>query len=753
MQLHYTNIRTLTDSEELVFYISNADQVVMFGQSQDLGVCSINLETGDKCNKVINKSLGKFCEVHSLEKPNFSTNETNATDYTFLQSPTSAPIYHPITTCQPGTSIEVLGKEKSLQLKTSSKSDNCDTVVPNKNKINCINKCASKEFINFNSSLTELNKCKKDINKMSCIQNEIYSDNENYTRKKKNVSENETSVTNGNLRLLEYDSNKKIVKSSKKNHLQNKKCLKAKMNLREMSHGKRDSTSKMKNCILHTPRSRLLPYDKSNSLYFERSEKRKTHTINENTVNDSILVDGVVKYQNDKEEGHSVNVKTSEALELNENIEKRATDLFNKIITDTYDSISNVLKNCGMKCTFIIDETGLKIKNNDDTLEFEGTCDPHFSTKPLTESLTNEENMDNRISSHAFLRKLLNYFVTNCNSSTLAEETKVVFQIVQILDTLSEFLNKTGSNKCNSSCSNIISDKSSSEKSGLQIEQLPQSSAGVQESDILKLIPQSNSQIFAEINAENLRTKENIPECGTEQEENIPECGTEQEENIPECGTEQEENIPECGTEQEENIPECGTEQEENIPECGTEQEENIPECGTEQEENIPECGTEQEVHPNNNSCRNNNRKKSIAEVCGDEINNSMQQDAKTEIKMNKSSENDKSQKYTYEVDNFMDKYFPKISTREIIPLRILKAHMIPCMVVKCLKCRYLWFSSFDLCKLRGHKIQLVKGKKYFFKCRVCKNRTVSPQVKPLGSCMRCGNSEWENATVAQFRR
>ncbi|XP_075218983.1 protein MCM10 homolog [Lycorma delicatula] len=176
----------------------------------------------------------------------------------------------------------------------------------------------------------------------------------------------------------------------------------------------------------------------------------------------------------------------------------------------------------------------------------------------------------------------------------------------------------------------------------------------------------------------------------------------------------------------------------------------------------VKKFGPIQKVDPNNTKRTNTKtgKKRSISELNKlvedkkDNTENEEQQSVLSERfveLMNKSSKHDD---LLQEADNtFMDEYFQKMSKKEDMEEKMLTTYKIPCKAVKCLKCKYTWFSASDLCKEEGHPIKVINSLKRFFKCNDCGNRTVSLEVIPLINCKQCGKANWKRAPMLSERK
>ncbi|KAL1140574.1 hypothetical protein AAG570_000504 [Ranatra chinensis] len=94
------------------------------------------------------------------------------------------------------------------------------------------------------------------------------------------------------------------------------------------------------------------------------------------------------------------------------------------------------------------------------------------------------------------------------------------------------------------------------------------------------------------------------------------------------------------------------------------------------------------------------------------------------------------------------DEYYEKMEKKEQMEEKMLNTFKIECKAVKCLECKYTWFSASEMCKSEGHPIKVVDAEKRFFKCGKCSNRTISLEIIPLISCRNCGSSNWLKAPM-----
>ncbi|RZF34535.1 hypothetical protein LSTR_LSTR013249 [Laodelphax striatellus] len=97
--------------------------------------------------------------------------------------------------------------------------------------------------------------------------------------------------------------------------------------------------------------------------------------------------------------------------------------------------------------------------------------------------------------------------------------------------------------------------------------------------------------------------------------------------------------------------------------------------------------------------------------------------------------------------------YFEKMSKKEEMEEKMLSTYKLPCKAVRCLNCKYTWFSASELCKAEGHRLKVVDGCKRFFRCGGCGQRTVSLDIIPLLACRNCNGSNWIRAAMISEKK
>ncbi len=66
------------------------------------------------------------------------------------------------------------------------------------------------------------------------------------------------------------------------------------------------------------------------------------------------------------------------------------------------------------------------------------------------------------------------------------------------------------------------------------------------------------------------------------------------------------------------------------------------------------------------------------------------------------------------------------------------------------IQCNYTALSASELCRREGHALKSIKAVKRFFKCKDCKQRTITLDRLPKRACNHCGSSNWEKAAMAK---
>lgn len=99
------------------------------------------------------------------------------------------------------------------------------------------------------------------------------------------------------------------------------------------------------------------------------------------------------------------------------------------------------------------------------------------------------------------------------------------------------------------------------------------------------------------------------------------------------------------------------------------------------------------------------------------------------------------------------DKYFDEMDRKEKMEHKMMNTYKIPCKAVRCLVCKYTWFSASEWCKTERHTLRVLDATKRFFKCRDCNSRTACLTMFPLISCKNCNGSKWERAPMMSHKK
>jgi len=94
------------------------------------------------------------------------------------------------------------------------------------------------------------------------------------------------------------------------------------------------------------------------------------------------------------------------------------------------------------------------------------------------------------------------------------------------------------------------------------------------------------------------------------------------------------------------------------------------------------------------------------------------------------------------------DKYFDEMDRKEKMEDKMMNTYKVPCKSVRCLVCKYTWFSASEWCKKERHALRVLDATKRFFKCGDCNTRTACLTMFPLISCNNCNGSKWERAPM-----
>lgn len=103
--------------------------------------------------------------------------------------------------------------------------------------------------------------------------------------------------------------------------------------------------------------------------------------------------------------------------------------------------------------------------------------------------------------------------------------------------------------------------------------------------------------------------------------------------------------------------------------------------------------------------------------------------------------------------DEQTDEYFYKLEVKERMEEKMLNTFKVDCKAVRCAICKYVAFSSSDLCKKLQHPIKVIDAVKRFFKCGDCGYRTVSLDRIPTETCKRCASSKWMKTAMMDEKR
>ncbi|KAK9509408.1 hypothetical protein O3M35_006735 [Rhynocoris fuscipes] len=137
--------------------------------------------------------------------------------------------------------------------------------------------------------------------------------------------------------------------------------------------------------------------------------------------------------------------------------------------------------------------------------------------------------------------------------------------------------------------------------------------------------------------------------------------------------------------------------------------------------------------------------KESDTESAEDDVNHNVF--SETFLKLMKVESADKDLLKFDELQKEME-YYDKMEKKEQMEEKMMNTYNTECKLVRCLKCKYTWFSASDTCKANQHPLKVFTGLKRFFKCNSCSNRTVAPTFLPLLPCSKCGDSKWERAPM-----
>jgi len=99
------------------------------------------------------------------------------------------------------------------------------------------------------------------------------------------------------------------------------------------------------------------------------------------------------------------------------------------------------------------------------------------------------------------------------------------------------------------------------------------------------------------------------------------------------------------------------------------------------------------------------------------------------------------------------DKYFDQMDKKEKMEEKMMNTYKVTCKAVRCLVCKYTWFSASEWCKTEKHKLRVLDATKRFFKCNDCNSRIVCLTMFPLISCKNCNGSKWERAPMMGHKK
>jgi len=99
------------------------------------------------------------------------------------------------------------------------------------------------------------------------------------------------------------------------------------------------------------------------------------------------------------------------------------------------------------------------------------------------------------------------------------------------------------------------------------------------------------------------------------------------------------------------------------------------------------------------------------------------------------------------------DKYFDEMDKKEKMEHKMMNTYKVQCKAVRCLVCKYTWFSASEWCKTEKHTLRVQDATKRFFKCSDCSSRTACLTMFPLISCKNCNGSKWERAPMMSHKK
>ncbi|VVC31988.1 Replication factor Mcm10, C-terminal,Zinc finger, Mcm10/DnaG-type [Cinara cedri] len=99
------------------------------------------------------------------------------------------------------------------------------------------------------------------------------------------------------------------------------------------------------------------------------------------------------------------------------------------------------------------------------------------------------------------------------------------------------------------------------------------------------------------------------------------------------------------------------------------------------------------------------------------------------------------------------EEYFDQMDKKEKLEHKMMSTYKIQCKAVRCLVCKYTWFSASEWCKKEKHALKVQDATKRFFKCGDCNTRTVCLTMFPIISCNNCNGSKWERAPMMAHKK
>lgn len=99
------------------------------------------------------------------------------------------------------------------------------------------------------------------------------------------------------------------------------------------------------------------------------------------------------------------------------------------------------------------------------------------------------------------------------------------------------------------------------------------------------------------------------------------------------------------------------------------------------------------------------------------------------------------------------DKYFDQMDKKEKMELKMMETYKVPCKAVRCLVCKYTWFSASEWCKTEKHPLRVLDATKRFFRCNDCHTKVSSLTMFPLIACRVCNGSKWERAPMMTHKK